>query len=60
MGQTTHNTTTLGARTSRSLKQVARIMAEDGGHTLSRYIEQALRAQVVRDLEKDRGRQGSE
>ena len=56
MGQANHTTTTLGARTSRSLKEVARILAEQSGNTLSRYVERALRAAVVRDLEEGRER----
>ncbi len=49
-------TTTLGSRVAVELKEVARVLAERQGRTLSRYVEAALRAQVVNDLEEDRGR----
>ena len=47
-------TTTLGARIAVELKEVARVLAERQGGNLSQYVERALRAQVVRDLERDR------
>lgn len=48
-------TTTLASRIAVELKEVARVLAERQGGNLSRYVERALRAQVVRDLQQDRG-----